>query len=182
MHWATAFRSRLHLPRPECDRDELARASATCCNQARDGTICSTALDPHGFHAETCQPGGGVVQRHGDLAKAVGGLAKRWLYCSPLYEQRVPAWDRARPRRQAEGLGDPVLERAILDIQYPEPDGDWWVDVTVRHPAAGADAAVRAAARRTGEASRRAEREKHSRYLDGRTPWRALPLALAAAS
>ena len=54
--------------------------------------------------------------------------------------------------------------RAILDLQYAEVDGPWWVDVTVRHPAAGDDTALRAAARRPGEATRRAEREKHERY------------------
>jgi len=49
-------------------------------------------------------------------------------------------------------------------VQYEEADGRRWVDVTVRHPAAGDESAVRVAARRPGEASRRAEREKHERY------------------
>ena len=62
---------------------------------------------------------------------------------------------------------DPV-ERAILDIEYPAEDGRVWLDVTVRHLAAGDAAALNAAARKDGEASRRGEREKHSRYTGGR--------------
>jgi hypothetical protein len=98
------------------------------------------------------------------LANAVGALVARWTLDRPLHKQRVPAWDRFRPRRAAEGAGPAVFERAILDVQYEDVDGRRWVDVTVRHPAAGDEAAVRVAARRPGEASRRAEREKHERY------------------
>ena len=58
---------------------------------------------------------------------------------------------------------DPI-ERAILDIEYSEPDGRQWLDITVRHPAAGCAAALSAAARKDGEAARRGEREKHARY------------------
>ena len=36
--------------------------------------------------------------------------------------------------------------------------------MTVRHPAAGDDSALRRAARKDGEATRRAERGKHERY------------------
>ena len=39
-----------------------------------------------------------------------------------------------------------------------------WIDVSVRHPAAGTDADRTRAARKPGEASRRAERTKHERY------------------
>ena len=38
-----------------------------------------------------------------------------------------------------------------------------WIDVSVRHPAAGTDADRTRAARKPGEASRRAERTKHER-------------------
>ena len=164
VEWATGTRCRLLLPRPECSSDELARASATCCNQTGAGVRCQAPLDENGYHAATCQHGGGIVRRHGGLAKAVGALAARWTHDRPLYEQRVPTWDRFRPRRAAEGAGPAVFERAILDVQYEDVDGRRWVDVTVRHPAAGDEPAVRVAARRPGEASRRAEREKHDRY------------------
>ena len=56
------------------------------------------------------------------------------------------------------------VERAILDVEYASEEGRRWIDVTVRHPAAGDNAAVRAACRRDGEATRRAERSKHQRY------------------
>ena len=121
-------------------------------------------MDRWGFHALTEQRGGGVLQRHDTLGKAAGGLVARWRGVRPLYEQRVPAWDRqVRPRGAPVGSAL-VLERAVLDVEYPEDGGRRWLDVTVRHPAAGNEAAVRAAARRDGEAGRRAEREKHDRY------------------
>ena len=101
-----------------------------------------------------------MQQRHARLAKAVGGLVTRWLGTHPLTEQRVPSWDRPSRRPGAEG----TTEHAVLDLEYVDEDGRHWVDVTVRHPAAGSAAYVRAAARKDGEASRRAEREKHTRY------------------
>ena len=52
----------------------------------------------------------------------------------------------------------------MLDVEYQADDGRRWLDVTVRHSAAGDDAAALAASRRDGEAGRRAEREKHDRY------------------
>jgi hypothetical protein len=56
------------------------------------------------------------------------------------------------------------VERAVLDVEYATPEGRRWIDVTIRHPAAGDLAAVRASGRRDGEASRRAEKTKHERY------------------
>ena len=160
-HWQTATRSRVQLPRPECAADELARAATTCQNLAAGGAPCQAPLDAAGYHATICQPGGGVVKRHGGVARAAGSLAGRWSHSTPLYEQRVPTWDRARRPRPGQ---DAVLERAILDVEYDDTDGRRWLDVTVRHPAAGDEPAVRAAARRPGEAARRAERAKHARY------------------
>ena len=49
-------------------------------------------------------------------------------------------------------------------MEYAAEDGRRWLDVTVRRPAAGDRAAVLAACRRDGEATRRAERSKHQRY------------------
>ena len=75
----------------------------------------------------------------------------------------MPAWDRPTRRTGAEREVDGI-ERAILDIEYSECDGRTWIDVSVRHAAAGSAPDVRTAARRDGEAARRGEREKHSRY------------------
>ena len=99
--------------------------------------------------------------RHAALAKTTAGLLKRWTNQEPLLEQRVPAWD--RPRRRRAASEDP-LERAVLDIEYTTDNQRQWVDVTVRHPAAGTEADRTRAARRAGEAARRAERAKHERY------------------
>ena len=84
----------------------------------------------------------------------------RWRGSAPLYEQRVPQWDRPSRRAGHEG----TTEHAVLDLEYTDDDGRRWIDVTVRHPAAGDAAAIRIAARRDGEATRRAERCKHDRY------------------
>ena len=85
----------------------------------------------------------------------------------PLYEQRVPAWDRRARSSQGE-----TIEHAVLDIQYTDQHGQHWIDVSVRHPAAGNATDLRNAAKRDGEASRRGEREKHVRYPGNRlTPF-----------
>ena len=123
--------------------------------------MCGVALDQKGFHAATDQPGGGVLVRHTRLEKAVGGLVSRWLDVRPLFEQRVPAWD--RPSTRAGGAAN-GMEQAVLDVEFVGPSGRMYIDVTVRHPAAGDASAVRAAARKDGVATRRAERQKHERY------------------
>ena len=102
--------------------------------------------------------------RHGRLARRTGGLLTRWRGERPLFEQRVPTWDRTRANGE--------LERAILDLEYQDDDGRRWLDVSIRHPAAGTQAELRVAARRDGEASRRGERDKHARYPGARlTPF-----------
>ena len=116
----------------------------------------------------TEQSGGRVLARHNHLAKAVGSLVTRWRGSAPLYDQRVPQWDRPSRRAGHEG----AIEHAELDLEYIDDDGRRWIDVTVRHPAAGGETAVRAAARKDGEATRRAERAKHERYPGDRmTPF-----------
>ena len=163
-HWETATRQRLQLPRAELSQQELAAAGAACCLHGADGTSCARALDERGYHALTCQLGGGVVLRHGRLARRTGGLLTRWRGERPLFEQRVPTWDRTRANGE--------LERAILDLEYQDDDGRRWLDVSIRHPAAGTQAELRVAARRDGEASRRGERDKHARYPGARlTPF-----------
>ena len=101
-----------------------------------------------------------MLARHTRLSKAVGGLICRWKGTAPLYEQRVPQLDRPNRRPGHEG----TTERAVLDVEYTDDDGRRWLDVTVRHPAAGDAAAVRLAAKKDGEATRRAERGKHESY------------------
>ena len=73
----------------------------------------------------------------------------------------MPSWDRERRRSSAS---DDPLERAILDIEFAEANELRWIDVSVRHPAAGAATELLSWTRRAGEATRRGEREKRERY------------------
>jgi len=108
-----------------------------------------------------CQSGGGVMKRHARLEQAVGGLIRRWTSQDPLFEQRVPSWDRTRRRAS----GEEFIERAILDVEYNDiDDSRRWIDVSVRLAAPGNAGEVDAAARRAGEAARKGERDKHVRY------------------
>ena len=163
--WGVALRQRLRCPHAECARHELASASRTCRLVNAEGVICGESLDEHGYHPCTCQYGGGVLRRHRRTIKGIGSLISRWHHTEPLYEQRVPAWD--RPSRSQRPGRDPI-EKAILDIEYGALDGRTWLDVTVRHAAAGNASEVNTASRRDGEASRRAERDKHARYPGSR--------------
>ena len=160
-HWQTALRLRLGMRRPEYNQHQLAHATTTCQNKSTNGNTCGKPLDDDGFESLTCQTGGGVLLRHDCLARTCGGLVKRWTYQSPLFEQRVPQWDRERRRHSASE--DP-LERAVLDVEYTEQNERRWIDVSIRHAAAGDAADVARAARRKGEAARRGERCKHDRY------------------
>ena len=99
------------------------------------------------------------MQKHTRLESAVCGLITRWTLQKPLRNQRVPTWD-----RQLDAPNGPRTEAAILDIEYTDGGIRRWIDVTVRHPACGSLAEVNQAARRAGEAARRAERQKHTRY------------------
>jgi len=101
-----------------------------------------------------------VLQKHERLEGAVCGLIKRWTLQTPLRDQRVPTWD-----REVDTLdGGRRLETTILDIEYTDEGARRWIDATVRHPAAGSTSEVCQAARRAGEAARRGERRKHTRY------------------
>ena len=158
--WATALRQRVGLSRAEHSQATYPTARTTCALRTAAGVTCGGPLDEAGFHGTTCQSGGGVLKRHTRLEGAVAGLIKRWTQQTPLTEQRVPAWDR---ERETDG-GRRWTERAVLDIEYTDGSSRRWIDVTVRHPAAGSPSERHQAARRAGEAARRAEREKHQRY------------------
>ena len=159
--WCTAVRQRLGCARAEYNEQQYQHAAPHCCLKTHAGILCNSGLDANGLHCTTCQSGGGVMRRHARLAYANAGLVKRWTQQEPLMEQRVPAWDRDRPASST--AADPV-ERAILDVEYTATNERHWVDVSVRHPAAGSLSEVCRAAKRAGEAARRGERAKHIRY------------------
>ena len=101
-----------------------------------------------------------MLQKHERLEGAVCGIIKRWTLQTALRDQRVPTWDREVETRD----GGRRMEQATLDIECTDGGTRRWVDVTVRHPLAGSPAEVQRAAKRAGEAARRGEREKHTRY------------------
>ena len=100
--WSVSLRHRVGMPHAEYTHQELQRLQATCCNRDASGIVCSRPLDELGYEAMTCQSGGGVLRRHSRLEQAVGGLIKRWTLQKPLFEQRVPTWDRRKQRRTGE--------------------------------------------------------------------------------
>ena len=159
--WSVALRKRLRIKRAECAEEELRLAKATCQLKSATGVVCGKILDDHGYHACTCQSGGGVVRRHKRVITGVGSLVTRWTLAPPLEEQRVPSWDRPTRSRQP---GRDAIERAILDLEYEDTDGRIWMDISIRHSAAGNHSELSVAAKRDGEAARRGEREKHIRY------------------
>ena len=158
--WCAALRQRLAMPRAECSQAQLAHAAPHCHLRSSSETVCGQELDTNGYHTLTDQRGGNILIRHERLNRALGGLVMRWRAVGALYNQRVPHWDRPsrRPGREGE------IEHAELDLEYSDDDGRRWIDVSVRHPAAGDAAAVRKAVRRDGEAAQRGEKTKHERY------------------
>jgi len=115
--WSVALRQRLSLARAEASESELASVSTTCCCRAAStGNVCNGLLDEDGFHAITEQSGGGVVVRHNRLARVVGSLVKRWRHQEPLYEQRVPTWD--RPNRRSRLAN--TVEHAVRDVEFTD--------------------------------------------------------------
>ena len=154
--WATAARRRLGLDHPAASLAELPQVSVTCANKDARGNTCSATTDSKGNHAAGCAPGGGRSKKHTALARAVGGLGRRWYQTEPKYEQRIPELDRQLP--------DGRLLTAKMDVVLNLPAARSLIDVTVRQGAAGRPGVRLAASRRDGAPSRAAEREKHARY------------------
>ena len=154
--WATTARRRLGLDRPEAAASEHAVLATHCNNKDAQGTLCGAFLDAKGRHAASCACAGGRLRKHGRLARAVAGLARRWDDVDPSLEQRIPELD----YQKADG----TVKHAIMDVVVPHISGRELIDVTVRQGAAGSTTARRAASRRDGFPSRTAEQKKHSRY------------------
>ena len=113
-------------------------------------------MDAKGRHASTCACSGGRLKKHGRLARATAGLARRWYGVEPRLEQRIPELD----YQKADGS----IKHAIMDVVVPHNMGRELIDVTVRQGAAGSAEARLAASKRDGVPSRRAEQQKHARY------------------
>ena len=154
--WATTARRRLGLDRPEAGAAELGSVATNCCNRTAQGSLCGAFLDAKGRHAAACACAGGRLRKHGRLARAVAGLARRWYDAAPSLEQRIPELDYRKP--------DGSIKHAIMDIVVPFLGRRELIDVTVRQGAAGSAEHRLAASRRDGVPSRRAEQKKHARY------------------
>ncbi len=121
------------------------------------------------------------------------------LECGYAVERQVhvPEWDRWKVRCDACGTGSTAWdlpagpcgtcgavlstarEEAVLDLEVRSATVPrLFFDVTVRHSAPSGAQLLTAAAGRDGAVNHDAEGEKRRRYPEGRTPWRAVPLAL----
>ena len=173
------------------DRPTCRRKRAT---GDRAGQLCGAALCVH--HPYRCAVGGGTKQRSEAVEAA---LERIHTECGHHVARQVavPAWDRFRwrcPGCGSRGLAfaPPVAlcgdcgvaletqrEEAVLDLEVrgaavPRQ----YLDVTVRHSVPGDAARLRSASGHDGAVNREAEVDKRSRYPDGRSPFRVLPIAL----
>ena len=95
-------------------RVPVCPAGSQCQHRRQDGTLCGTALDPHGFHAKSCEVGSSRTARHDRLRDRHAKMHKDITGHAAPTEQRVPGWDRRNPR-----TGE--LQEARLDLQTHDP-------------------------------------------------------------
>ncbi len=177
-------------------------AGATCQHKARTGDRagqrCGEQLCSRARHAHRCAVGGSFTERtealervweriHRECGHAVGRQVHvaqwdRWRWhCSsrPACQHRGVAW--APPAAPCGLCGSALVavrEEAVLDLEVRSAEAPrTFFDVTVRYAVPGDAARLRGAAARDGAVAKEAEAEKRSRYPDGQTPWRAVPLA-----
>ena len=109
-------------------------------------------------------------------------LWDRWRYrCSaPGCDRHGHSWDEpTTPCGLCGGDLEAVREEARLDLEVRALGAPrTFYDVTVRHAVPGDATRAGAAASRDGAVVQEAEGTKKTRYPDGRTPWRCVPLAL----
>ena len=140
--------------------------------------------------------------RGGGYYKRSAALERVWesihVECGHTVEHQVyvPGWDRwrwtcpcgargvtlAEPTGPCGSCGGDLgvhREEAILDLEVRSAEVPReYFDVTVRYPVPTDRQRLTAAADHDGAVNKEAEREKRARYPDGRTPYRATPLAL----
>ena len=172
---------------------------ATCHHRARTGNRqrCAAALCPHAHHAHRCGVGGGFVERTKSLEQVWERIHKECRH-TVVTQVHVPLWDRwnfkctgigcqkrgtawEAPTAPCGACGAALSserEEAVLDLEVRAPGAPrTFYDVTVRHSVPGDAPRATAASRRDGAVVKEAEATKQTRYPDGRTPWRCVPLA-----
>ena len=176
-----------------------ADGGAVCQNRARTGPTagrpCGEPLCRHAHHAHRCVRGGGLKARSADIERVWADIHRE---CGHAVQRQVyvPGWDRWRwsctcgqrglartpPQHPCATCGshlDSVREEAVLDLEVRSHDVPRsYFDVTVRHSVPGDPRRLAAAALYDGAVNQEAEADKRSRYPDGQTPWRVIPLAL----
>jgi hypothetical protein len=179
----------------------LCKTGATCHNRGRTGDTpgqtCGKLLDSKARHAFRCSTGGGVKARSVALEREWERIHTECGYHTER-EVHVPGWDRfpwrctgcgshgtetaPPPPGPCSTCGSPLetrREEAVLDLEVQSAGCPrLFLDVTVRYSVPGHAARLAAAATHDGAVNREAEAEKRSRYPDGRTPWKVVPLAL----
>lgn len=149
-HYATALRTRLHLPHPT--------PNASCQHHNAQRT-CTAQVDRRGRHAEACPIGGYSVQTHDAIRDALAA----WLHALGFpfqTEQRVPALDTP--------MTDGTTEHAILDITTTIHGTPYYIDITVTTAHTTDPDRARKRAQTDGAAATERENYKQRRY--GRHP------------
>ena len=158
--WETAARFRLGT-KAAAGR-EPGRPQGACRNTTAAGRVCGEQLGQDDLQPIHCACGGGVVLRHGALARTLGRIVGEHTGASVKYEQHQPQLDKVVE-------GDTV--RAIMDVCYHDQQGQHLIDVCICSPCAGEQPRLNAAAKRDGEAAARQVRNKYARYGETVTPF-----------
>ena len=181
---------------------DIAQAGRTCrCKRStgdRVGQTCDAALCRQAHHAYRCAVGGGLKQRSIAVEDVYAGIHRE---CGFQVDRQVavPAWDRFRWRCRGANCSehgvlfappvgpcgacgsalDTTREEAVLRLEVRSAEVPrLFLDVTVRHGVPGCPGRLVRTAGRDGATNHEAEQDKRERYPEGRSPWRALPLAL----
>ena len=152
--FVTAFFRRLFAPWPGCAATPIV--ALMCPNKTRQGVVCSAQLDQWGIHSTICQAGGGVVQRHDDVVRALAALIYKITSCKISLEKRSHTLD-----RQVNG----VTQEGQMDIIVADLRGAvTYIDVALVSPVVQDPARITAAANRNAYAAKRMEAIKRARY------------------
>ena len=104
-----------------------------------------------------------VTQLHGPSSMAVSSAGI--LYFTDTLNHRIRNVDFSTDLiSTVGGMHRRGTWHLMNEAEYNDKHGTRWIDVTVRHPAAGGQPSLRNGGTRDGEAPRRGELEKHARY------------------
>ena len=135
----------------------------------KKGVCCGAALDPRDLHAATCNVGGGVDHGHNRIRDWLKGWLEEQLGQAVATEEYVTGWD--RPTGDVDEHGEPVVERARLDVAFVDSEGRRaYVDVAVTSAATTSAENRSRRAAKDGVAAADMVRTKRSRYPAAKLP------------